>query len=369
MPDVSIILHLHHPFHPARFDFQEPTGSPVEMDMISTRESFLQAADILLGPLTSMLSEVLGRQSGIGLTVSGPLLSQCEQWSPATLEALKQAWRLPGVEILPQPADYTPGVVWDRDSWLRSLQQYREKMALLGATLSPVCWNPGYLFIRYLAWPLQDSGIRGCLVDGDSFGWSGSMANRISKVPFQHSFRMQTRNSWWSQGMEQLQELSYGPIAAAQQLLTELAACQESPVTLAVDLSHWLSRPGLVSSGIELLRTTLETGESMGIRWVSPGQAISEHEPTADWSPTDWVVLPAQRGLLQDAQATPVSGEVLATWKEIQHSGKQVPSGLIDTQLLGTLDAPNQWVAPGLGKAGQVYSRLMGQLAAITRKS
>lgn len=370
MSQVSLIIHLHHPYHPARFSLQDQAVQDRQGDLVSTRKSLLSAADSVFGPLASMLGQVVEKKDGpgIGLTISGPLLTQLEQWAPDTLEAWQHVWRLPEVEILPQAQAYSPELLWDRDAWLRSLQEYRERVSLLGATLSPVSWNPGYLFIRYLAWPLQDTGIRGSLVDGDSFGWGGSMANRISRVPFQHSFRMLTRNSWWSQQIEQLNGLLHGPAMEAKRFLAELSACPDSPVVLSIDLSHWLSRPGLIPSGIEFLKILLEKGGDMGINWVSPGKVLAENEPVADWTPTDWVVLPSQRGLLNDQWATPVASDVMNTWMEMKDRGVSVPYDLIDTELLGSLDSPDHWVSPGLGKAGHVYSKLMGQLAAIQEK-
>lgn len=366
MPDVSLILHLHHPYHPARFsykDWLEGTGG----DLRSTKESLLKATDSLFDPLSTMLGAVLAEKEelGLGLTMSGPLLSQFQQWAPSSLSAWQNIWKNSHVEVLPQARNYTPEVLWDRDTWLRSLQEYREDVSLLGATLSPVNWNPGYLFIRYLAWPLQDSGIRSCLVDGDSFGWGGSMANRVSRVPFQHSFKVLTRNSWWSRHIENMVGLEQGPITEARNFLSGLAACQDSPVVLAVDMSHWLGRPGLISAGISFLEMLLEKGKEMGINWISPGQVLSHHEPVADWSPTDWVVLPSQRGLLNDKLGKPIASEVMNTWKNIKAQGVQLPSHLIDSELLSTLDQPNHWISPELGKAGHVYSRLMKQLAVI----
>lgn len=367
MPDVSLILHLHHPYHPASFSYKDWQPENSESSHPATRKSFLKATDTLLDPLSAMLGQVISDHEnvGIGLTMSGPLLAQLKQWAPASLESWQNVWKNPQVEVLPQSERYTPEVLWDRDVWRSSLQEYRENISLLGATLSPVSWNPGYLFIRYLAWPLQDSGIRGGLVDGDSFGWGGSLANRISRVPFQHSFKMLTRNSWWSRHIERMVGLEHGPITEARNFLSGLAACQDSPVVLAVDMSHWLSRPGLIDTGISFLKLLLEKGTDMGINWLSPGQVLSNHEPVADWSPTEWVVLASQQGLLNDSFAKPVASEVISTWKEMADNGVKLPSHLIDSELLSTLDTPNHWISTEMGKAGHVYSRLMKQLAVI----
>lgn len=367
MPDVSLILHLHHPYHPARFSYKDWGAEDTRSDLRSTESSFLKAIDSLLDPLSAMLGQTISKQEdlGLGLTLSGPLLSQLKQWAPASLQAWQSVWNRPHVEVLPQSERYTPEVVWDRDAWLLSLQEYRENMALLGASLSPVNWNPGYLFIRYLAWPLQDSGIRGCLVDGDSFGWGGNMANRISRVPFQHSFKILTRNSWWSHHIENLTGLEQGPITEARNFLSGLAACQDSPVILAVDVTQWLNRPGLIPAGISFLKILLEKGPDMGINWQSPGQILSNYESVADWSATDWVVQPSKQGLLNDRFEKPVAAEVMEVWKELAANGAQLPAHLLDSELLSTLDTPNHWISSELGKAGHVYSRLLKQLAVI----
>lgn len=366
MPDVSLILHLHHPYHPARFSYQD-WQPELQGDLLATRESLLKATDTLFDPLSAMLGQALeiNEEMGLGLTLSGPLLAQWKQWAPGSLETWQKVWKSSHIEVLPQAERYTPEVLWDRDAWLRSLQEYRENVSLSGATLSPVNWNPGYLFIRYLAWPLQDTGIQGCVVDGDSFGWGGSMANRVSRVPFQHSFKMLTRNSWWSRHIENMVGLEHGPLTEARNFLSGLAACKDSPVVLSVDMNHWLSRPGLLSAGISFLKILLEKGQDMGINWISPGQVLAKHESVADWTPTDWVVLPSQRGLLNDRFHQPVASEVMNTWKIMTEKGIHLPSHLIDSELLSTLDHPNHWISAELGKAGQVYSRLMKQLAVI----
>lgn len=365
MPDVSLILHLHHPYHPASFSYKDWAARQTNSDLRSTEKSFLRATDSLLDPLSAMLGQVVGDDAGLGLTLSGPLVAQMKQWSPSSLQAWQSVWSRSHVEVLPQSERYTPELVWDRDAWLLSLQEYRENMALLGASLSPVNWNPGYLFIRYLAWPLQDSGIRGCLVDGDSFGWGGNMANRVSRVPFQHSFKMLTRNSWWSRHIENMTGLEQGPITEARSFLSGLAACQDSPVVLAVDMTQWFNRPGLISAGISFLKILLEKGRDMGIHWVTPGEVLTKYDSVAEWSPTDWVVQPSQQGLLNDRFVKPVASEVIDTWKEMNGKGMQPPSHVIDSALLSTMDTPEHWISTELGKAGHVYSRLMKQLAVI----
>ena len=231
--------------------------------------------------------------------------------------------------------------------------------------MSPVCRNPAHLFIQYLAWPLQATGVQGCLVDGESFGWGGSPSNRVARIPFHHSFRILCRNSGWSRAIEQLDALRMGasPAGWAKQVARDLAACPESPVVLSIDLRQWMKHPSMAAAAVSFVGLLLEEGLEAGIKWQSPGEAMFGHEATADFSARDWVVLPGYEGVLGNPHTHPLATEVIQTWRAQLVQGGPPRRHLLDVDLLGEMADPYFWSGHSAGYSGQLYGRLMRQFA------
>lgn len=369
MPDVSLILHLHHPYLPGAFPYSDWKHGSEALDLAATQASFLDWNERWLAPLAKALTAVFDQEEGVGLglCVSGSLVQQWERWSVDHLDAWQHLWQHPGVEILPQTWDSTPKMLWDRDAWLQGIKRYQQHLSLLSARFSPIGWNPGYLFIPYLAWPLQHMGIQGFLVDGDSIGWGGSMSHQVARVGFQHRFAVLIRDSGWSHQLQSTEALStgLGPISLARRWVADLKACQESPVVLTLDLSQWIQHPGLAPAMIAFLEELLLRGAEAGIRWCSPGQVVKDHAPQVDFPAADWVIAPEDRGIMGDEHTHPLSSEILTHWRRINENTQGgLPADLIDSAWLRRLDQTDFQVnASGL-RAGHLYGRLIRQMSA-----
>lgn len=361
MPDISLTFQFHQPRIPQEFRFERHQGKANDEE--AGRKSLKAMVDQVISPFVTMYNRSGKSAPGLGLAVSGTLLDQLTLWEEESLKALQEIWQRSEVEILPQPYQRTAGVVHNREEWVRDIQQYRERISLLGGTLSPVLVNPGYLFISYLAWPLQELGIGAVMVDGDGFGWSGKWANRISRVSFQHSFKVLTRNSGWSRRLETLEGMEQGPIQLANQWLEELSSVGNEPVALAIDARKWLSRPALIEDAMTLLYMLFTRAADYNIRWVSPGTLLQNHSVTADFDPSDWVVSPEARALLGNRDDYPVSAEVQSVWNELRQSSANPDPLFLDEAWLSVVDSPYSRV-PGTNlTAGHIFARMMGVFA------
>lgn len=348
---------------PAPFDLLSWGKKTDRFDLEATQQALIGLNERLLDPLASLLGSWLGQhpESGFGLTVSGNLISQWEHWAYDSLDLWQQVWKHPKAEILPQPWQAGPQVLWDREAWIRGLRTYAERLSLLGATFSPVGWHPGYLFLHYLAWPLQQEGIQAVLVDGDSFGWHGGAANQAAKLPFQQNFRLLIRNSGWSRSMANPDSLpgSVSPSELARRWVADLRQAGEAPVVIGIDLSEWAAHPGKAPAILAFLQQLLTEGNKAGIRWKSPGDLLKTQEFLADFHATDWVVAPEDRAIMGDPSTHPLAAALLSTWRRLP-AAAEWPE-MLDVHHLRVVDNPESWLGEHAGKAGHLFGRLMAQ--------
>ena len=367
MPNVCLIFHLHHPYHPASYEYPSWRSEFQATDGESTMRALVEQSERWLDPMAIMLRKVIEKhpEIGFGLSVSGNLIEQWEHWSYDSLDLWQQVWKSQAVGVLPQPMNMSPEILWDRESWLNDIRAYQEKLSLLGGTLSPVAWNPGYLFHQYLAWPMQQLGIQGCLVDGDSFGWSGAASHQVAQIPFQQSFKIAVRDTGWSHAFESLEALASGmsPTDLARRWVADLSKCKESPVILAVEVSKWVGHPALAGAMLSFIQQVFNLGKKAGIEWSNPERVLREHQAKADFPAMDWVVDPHHRALMGNIDHHPLAAEMISRWREAKAKGLELSPSLIDAQHLVAVDDPESWLGEGLGKAGQVYGRVMRQMA------
>ncbi len=349
--------------YPAPFDLLSWGKKTDRFDLEATQQALVELNERWLDPLASLLGSWLGQQEdvGIGLTVSGSLVHQWEHWAYDSLDAWQQVWKNHKVEILPQPWQSGPVLLWDREAWIQGLKTYAERLSLLGATLSPVGWHPGYLFLHYLAWPMQQEGIQAALVDGDSFGWHGGGANQVAKLPFQQDFRLLIRNSGWSRSMTSLDGLlsAFSPADLARRWVADLVQAREAPVVIGIDLGEWARHPGKATAILAFLQQLLALGAKAGIRWKSPGDLLKSQEAYADFHATDWVVAPEDRAIIGDAATHPMAAALISTWRDLP-AASEWPE-LLDVCHLRAVDDPEAWLGDHVGKSGHLFGRLMAQ--------
>lgn len=358
MPDISLSIHLHQPSFPRAFHLDAQDHGPLDETLGDI--ALEKISDLLLRPLLQMLRPTLDAiDMELALGLSGNLLNLLESGNPALLSSCQDLWQHPSVKMIPQPFHRTAQVVSNRAAWISDIERYQKMLRQRGAHLSATLQNPGYLFIRYLSWPLEEAGISSVIVDGDGFGWSGKWANRISRVSFQHSFRVLTRNSGWSNRLESLEGIDQGPIRLATQFLEELRSAGEEPVVLSIDLRKWLSRPALISDGMTLLQLLLTRGNAYGVEWVSPDSLLQRHPVTGEFDPTDWVVRPEAEGLLGRHNAHPVAADVIGVWDSLQASGADPDPAWLDEAWMTIMDQPERLIPGTSLSAGQIYARLM----------
>lgn len=369
MPAISLIFHLHHPFLPGRLSYGEWTNHPAFRDVAATRSSLETYCDQVLDPLAELLqvlaAEDLQETAGVGVTISGELLDQWQRWRPASLERWQRLAARELVEVLPQPLRSIPDILWDREAWKEGLNSYRDQASLLGLQVSPVAWQPGYLFLPYLAWPLRSMGIRAVLVDGDSLQWQGKWSHRLGQVAYQRDISLLVRDSGWSRHwLSSWTEGVGSPSDRMRYWLSQLRACGNEPIVLGLDTRAWTLHPGALPMMLTGLRQLLQAGlASEGLAWLRPHGLLNWYPERSEAAGEDWWVAPESAALLGRA-GHPLAAEVLTHWRGLTPVGATLDPMLIDAAHLCAMDEVAGYQPQGL-RGGDLYGRLIRALALI----
>lgn len=212
---VCIYFQMHQPYRLRWFWPDSTIGFGRYFDEKANERIFKKVADKCYLPANELLLRLIDGHKGefrFSVSVTGTLLSQCEQWGPDVLDDLKQMAASGCVEFLDETYHHSLSSLFeDKTEFKEQVREHRDKVHQLLGCKPAIFRNTELLYNNSIAKTIKAMGYKGIIAEGVErvLGWRSSnfvyrakdsdlrVLTRNYKLSDDIGYRFSAR--WWSE--------------------------------------------------------------------------------------------------------------------------------------------------------------------------
>jgi len=232
---IVLYLHVHQPFRIKHYTIFDTGNNHQYFDsqannLTNNAQIVHKVAEKSYLPTNAKLLELLNQHDDfkLSLSITGTVLEQFEQWSPATLESFKQLIKTGKVEIVGETYHHSLAFFYSQAEFEEQVKMHHEKIQQLFGQVPKVFRNTELSYNNDLAYWADKAGYKGILAEGwdPVLGWRSP--NFVYKPTYTEKIKLLLKNYKLSDDIA----FRFGD-----------RNWQEWPLT-ASKFSHWLSESG-----------------------------------------------------------------------------------------------------------------------------
>ena len=318
--DIVCVFEFHQPSRLRPFRFLEVGQDADYFDETLDRELLERVADRCYGPVNALFGR-LGRRFGerfeVGLSFTGTLLDQLEDWAPATLEAWRTLLADGRHELLCETSHHSLTYAADPDEFRLQVAAQRERLASLFGARPTTFRNTELIADEALVAEVEALGFEGLLIEGAERRLEGrspagaytvGRSSRLRALPRSYALADDLAFRFSDPGW------IHHPLSPETWVEWLLSVPGDAPVIgLFMDVEtfgeHQAADTGVFAFFERAVELLLERSQ---VRLCGPGRALREAEPsgairfsdTVSWADADrslgaWLGNPMQRAAFE----------------------------------------------------------------------
>lgn len=201
MKAIVLYLHVHQPYRVRHYTIFD-TGSDsnyfdTHFDADSNNERIIhKVAEKSYIPTNTKLLELLHQhpEMKLSLSITGTVLDQLEQWSPATLKSFQALTDTGRVEIVGETYYHSLAFFYSQSEFEAQVQMHKEKVQKLFGQTPTIFRNTELSYNNDLAYWADKAGYKGILAEGwdPVLGWRSS--NFVYRPAYTENIRLLMKN-------------------------------------------------------------------------------------------------------------------------------------------------------------------------------